>query len=282
MKAYCPSYTTDINAIPLNVSSDKMYEVLRGFMAEMSTIFTDEFIHTGGDEVVVDCWMNDAIIAEWAKKNNLKNGYDIYAYFEKRLAQMVRPSKTLTCQRKPSAEPTYVNRTMVVWQDVFDDCNQELFHPETVVEVWRDKGTVKAAVSKGYRALYAYPYYLDVQSPGEDPKPKFYVWVDTWRAFYSADPTASLGLSPEQEKMVLGGEGAMWGETVDETNIESRIWPRASAIAERLWSAQSQNNADEAKPRLITFRCTSLARRGIGAGPIMQDYCPLPPRPVNL
>lgn len=110
-----------------------------------------------------------------------------------------------------------------------------------------------------------------------------------------ADPTVGLNLTPAQEKMVLGGEGAMWGENVrccmlrddgiyklqslhqvDETNIDSRVWPRASAIAERLWSAVGKNDTSEAKPRLINFRCNSLARRGIGAGPIMQDWCPLP------
>jgi hexosaminidase len=77
--------------------------------------------------------------------------------------------------------------------------------------------------------------------------------------------------------MVLGGEGCMWGENVDETNIDSRIWPRAAAIAERLWSAPTVSDPYAARPRLINFRCNSLARRGIGAGPVMQDYCPLPP-----
>jgi len=46
------------------------------------------------------------------------------------------------------------------------------------------------------------------------PKPEFYLWGDTWKAFYVADPTKGLNLKPEQEKMVLGGEGCMWGEQV--------------------------------------------------------------------
>jgi hypothetical protein len=37
---------------------------------------------------------------------------------------------------------------------------------------------------KGYRTLWAYPWYLDQQSPGMDPKESFYEWVDTWMAFY--------------------------------------------------------------------------------------------------
>lgn len=286
MVAHCPTYTTDPNMVPLNIASDRVYDFLLGFIAEMAQIFPDEFVHTGGDEVAVDCWVKDPKIKQWfLEHHNITDPYRMFAYFEKRLGSIMQPSEATAngrvrppMGRQDPSLPPYVNRTMVVWQDVWDDNWQRLAHPETVVEVWLDQDTLRRIIDTGYRTIWAYPWYLDQQTPGMAPKKTFYEWVDTWMALYAAEPFRGLNLTEAQEAMMLGGEGCMWGENVDETNIDSRIWPRAAAIAERLWSAARVNDASAARPRLVNFRCNSLARRGIGAGPVMLDYCPLPPQ----
>ena len=63
----------------------------------------------------------------------------------------------------------------------------------------------------------------------------------------------------------------MWGEQVDSVNIDSRVWPRASAVSERLWSPMNVINQKDATDRLEQFRC-HIARRGIGAGPINPGF----------
>jgi hexosaminidase len=69
---------------------------------------------------------------------------------------------------------------------------------------------------------------------------------------------------------VLGGEGCLWGETVDASDLQSTLWPRMAAIAERLWSPAT-TDMDVAlaamEPRLRAFRCL-LLQRGFGAGPV--------------
>lgn len=60
-------------------------------------------------------------------------------------------------------------------------------------------------------------------------------WMDTWRSFYNSEPFLDGRLTEEMKSRVLGGAAEQWSEQVDASSIESRIWPRALAIAERLW-----------------------------------------------
>ena len=110
----------------------------------------------------------------------------------------------------------------------------------------------------GYKVCLSGGWYLDAlkTTPGH---------FDGWD-FYLQEPTDFEG-SDEQKKLVMGGKAAMWGEHVDATNLLSRVWPRASCVAERLWSPASVNDEEAAKPRLHKFRCDLLAR-GIPAEPI--------------
>ena len=43
-------------------------------------------------------------------------------------------------------------------------------------------------------------------------------------------------LTIDQQSRLIGGEACMWTEMVDALTIDSRIWPRAAAVAEKMWS----------------------------------------------
>ena len=80
------------------------------------------------------------------------------------------------------------------------------------------------------------------------------------------------GLSESQLKFNLGGEVDMWGEGVDETNFEPRVFPWTSAVAERLWSPANVTDVDAAQERLAEHVCR-LNMRGVAAEAVMQNFC---------
>ena len=112
-------------------------------------------------------------------------------------------------------------------------------------------------------------------------------WEDTWTFMYLVDP-AQLPLSDDDSAhatspaapspitalagQVLGGEANMWSEQVSDLNINSRIFPRASAVAERLWSPSNVVDVGMAAQRLAQHRCR-MATLGFQVGPIWADFC---------
>lgn len=62
------------------------------------------------------------------------------------------------------------------------------------------------------------------------------------------DPLDFSG-SPEQKKLITGGEACPWGEYVDATNLPPRLWPQASAIGETLWSHSGVQDLEDASNR---------------------------------
>lgn len=158
------------------------------------------------------------------------------------------------------------NNGYFVWQEVFD--NGVDIAKDTVVHIWKnykDPSVVKDELSRvtkaGYRTVMSAPWYLNYISYGID-----------WYKYYEYDPQNFNG-TLDQKSLVMGGEACIWGEYVDATNLTPRLWPRASVIAEKLWSnADHTNSTAEASPRLEEHRCR-LLKRGYDAEPIWPSYC---------
>ncbi|KAI4504409.1 hypothetical protein M0802_000880 [Mischocyttarus mexicanus] len=127
----------------------------------------------------------------------------------------------------------------------------------TVVHVWtgRWQNELERATKAGHPVLLSACWYLDHISNGGD-----------WKKYYTCDPLGFPGPSKVNVRdLMLGGEACMWGEYVDRNNIHPRIWPRASATAERLWSEQAEN-LNDASRRLEEHACR-MNRRGVPAQP---------------
>jgi hexosaminidase len=118
----------------------------------------------------------------------------------------------------------------------------EIFHPDLptdiVIQSWRGQESLAESARQGYQGILSNGYYLD--------------HILSAAQHYQVDPLsgAASELSPEERTRVLGGEACMWSEFVTWETIDSRIWPRAAAIAERLWSPAEVTDVDDMYRRL--------------------------------
>uniref|UniRef100_A0AAQ5XIZ8 Beta-hexosaminidase n=2 Tax=Amphiprion ocellaris TaxID=80972 RepID=A0AAQ5XIZ8_AMPOC len=232
---------------PINPALPSTYHFMATLFKEVSVVFPDSYIHLGGDEVDFSCWKSNPYVRAFMQKMGFGSDFTkLEAFYMENIVNIT----------------SALNKTSIVWQDVFD--YHERRSSLSVVEVWREGCylcEVRRVAKAGLRVILASPWYLDLPGP-----------THNWARYYTVWPLAFKG-TEEQKKLVIGGEVCMWGEYVDATNLTPRLWPRASAAAERLWSDEKQtSNVDMAFPRLQDFRC-KLVRRGIQAEPLYVGHC---------
>ncbi|MFZ0661213.1 MAG: family 20 glycosylhydrolase [Acidobacteriaceae bacterium] len=193
------------------------YKFLDKFIGEMATIFPDPYMHIGGDENNGVQWKNSPRIQAFMKKHDLHGTAGLQTYFNQQLIPILKKHHKRT----------------VGWDEIFAPGLPK----DAVIESWRGFDSLAASAKAGYDGILAAGYYLDqIQSAGQH---------------YLVDPLpANSDLTPEEKSRILGGEAAMWSEHISPYSIDSRIWPRTAAIAERLWSPQSVNNVDDMYRRL--------------------------------
>ena len=197
---------------------ERTYKVLDGFIGEMAKLFPDQYFHIGGDEVNGKQWDANPNIQAFMHAHGLKTNQDLQAYFNTRVQEIVSKH----------------GKTMVGWDEILrPDLPKDI-----VVQSWRGQDSLAAAAKQGYRGILSFGYYVDLMWPAS--------------RHYAVDPMsdAAANLSPDEKKLILGGEACMWSEYVSPENIDSRIWPRAAAIAERLWSPQGMTDANSMYQRL--------------------------------
>ena len=188
----------------MDPTREETYKFIDKFIAEMAKLFPDDYFHIGGDEVNGHQWDANPKIQAFIHAHGMRSNQDLQAYFNQRLLKILSKH----------------HKIMMGWDEVL--------HPDlpktVVVQSWRGQQSLATAAQQGYSGLLSFGYYLDLMWPAS--------------RHYAVDPMsgAAAALTPEEKSRILGGEACMWSEWVTPENIDSRIWPRNAAIAERLWS----------------------------------------------
>ena len=202
----------------MDPTRESTYRFLDRFIGEMTTLFPDAYFHIGGDECDGKEWDANQAIDAFKKAHGLKDNAALQSYFTARVQKLVAGH----------------HKIMEGWDEVLQPDTPH----DVVIQSWRGPKALAAAARQGNRGLLSTGYYIDLnQSAGQH---------------YLADPMEgdAESLTPEEKARILGGEATMWSEFVTPENVDSRIWPRTAAIAERLWSPQDVRDVPSMYARL--------------------------------
>ena len=202
----------------MDPTRESTYQFLDRFLEEMTALFPDAYFHIGGDECNGKEWETNPRIQAYMHSHPLADNAALQAYFTSRVQALVTKHHKIT----------------VGWDEVLQPNTPH----DVVIQSWRGQDSLAEAARRGYRGILSAGYYVDLNQSAAD--------------HYAVDPFANgkVPLSPEQASRILGGEATMWTEFVTPENINSRIWPRTAAIAERLWSSQNVSDIDSLYLRL--------------------------------
>lgn len=229
--------------------------------------------HLGGDEVSAECWgglRGERLWSVWG-------GFLRRAHRELVAASRGQPPAAVLVWSSELTAPHNLRR---------------YFDPSThVVQVWGGSkwNETLPVLASGFRAVVSHvdAWYLDCgwgdfRSAG----PGACGPVSTWQAVYAHRPWANFPKTAAQR--LLGGEACLWSEKVDDQTLDVRLWPRAAALAERLWSdpvpgpvprpplprgiPRDEPTLRAAYPRLSHHR-DRLVARGVRAEALWPRYC---------
>lgn len=292
--------------VALDVSNPATIGVVRGVYDDLNTLFHSRHFHLGGDEVNGKCWASVPSIRAWMIANNYSapDTYNATTPLPRGIVRnpfnrndsLVFDTGAVQLAFESVLE-SYVRvnlaRVAVLWEEAFyhefaDPNSSPTLSKSAIVHVWTDPKSFAKAAALNRTILSSLDWYLDRVDPLCDGANcnVGYAWAQTWRELYSVDPEAlaiANGVSPaDAARLILGGEAASWGESVDTTNALVRAFTRGVAVGERLWSSAQFNDSSAAVLRLSSWRCKAL-RANVDAGSVFPDYCDVsvPPQPPS-
>lgn len=227
VQSYSLERNSGIFTPTLDPTNPKTYQLISEIFDEVCPLFSGNFFHIGGDENEGKDWDSNPKIQEFMKKNNLATNHELQTYFTMQLIPMLKKHR----------------KQLMGWEEIMT----KNMSKDAIIHSWKgpNEGVLSGqslvnAAKNGYKTVLSNGYYVDLMQGVEshylnDPMPK------------------NIPLNAEEKARILGGEAVMWSELVTPTTIDSRIWPRTAAIAERLWSNENVTDLISLRKRMKTI-----------------------------
>jgi hexosaminidase len=237
----------------LDPSNPATYAFLQGLFAEMAALFPDPYFHVGGDEVAGDDWAANAGIQAFMQQHGLKDKEALQGHFMHQVHGIVAG----------------LGKKMIGWEEIIHgDVPRSVY-----IQAWTSSNFAYAATQAGNPVVVSAGYYLDYLEPASvyylrDPADAAAAGIDPaiYAKVKAIGNPALAGPFPEsqvirpgqaysdaQKALIRGAEAPLWAEMVTDELLDSRLWPRLAALAERFWSPQSVRDVNDMNRRLVVL-----------------------------
>ena len=274
----------------LKLNSPAVYDFLGTLFSDLLprvSPYTTLF-HNGGDEVNRNAFLLDESVQS--------NSSDVLQPLVQRIM-----SNVTGMVREAGLTPIVWEEMLVDWNLTFPSgSNDSCATPDVLVQVWQEASTLQSVLKKGYRALFGdyHNWYLDCGHGGfinpypsgvsppnvpyntsggvptiiQDPFLDYCTPMKNWRHIYVYDPLANI--TTDVQHLIEGGEVHMWSEQTDPVNLDSRVWPRAAAAAEVMWSGpRNASMIEDASRRLADWRERAVLDYTIQSAVVQMTWC---------
>lgn len=230
--------------------NDDVFTFLENVLAEVFELFPSAYIHIGGDEVPKVRWENCPKCQQRMADEGLANEAELQSYFIRRMEKFINAN----------------GRTIIGWDEILEGG----LAPNAVVQSWRGmEGAIEAARA-GHDVVASPTSHCYLDYPQEDDPDRFgYMGVITLEKIYNFEPTPAE-LTPQEARHILGAEGNVWTEHIEQDRVDWMAFPRLAALAEVTWSPRELRDWDDFQARMAAHyeRLDALGVRYYIAPPI--------------
>ncbi len=193
------------------------FAFLEQVLTEVLELFPSEYIHIGGDEAPKVRWEACSKCQNRIATEHLHDEHELQSYFIGRIGEWLAAH----------------GRKLIGWDEILDGGLPD----GATVQSWRGLDGARQAIAQGNDAILS---------------PTSHCYLDYPLA--ATDMEEVYGFAPEDVSggpgRVLGGEVNLWSEHAPQQLVESKIYPRASAFAEVMWTPPARRNFTDFLDRL--------------------------------
>lgn len=218
----------------IDPSKPAAYDLLEDIYRELVAAFEKPDIFSlGGDEIWFECWNSSVTLQAWM----IEQGWNLD---EVGFMEMWNYFQVRNLERLDKVYPEKV--PIIMWESTLTEdpyALQYLDKDRYIIQIWLDAFApqIKYLLENGYKLIIS-PYdkfYLDCGFPGWVTDG--HNWCSPYHGWHEIYDYKMEDIAGEYIDQIHGGETPLWAEQADAQASDSRIWPRAAALAERLWSS---------------------------------------------